>query len=178
MSPQPPTKVCLDVDYRPDCTVTACVGFNEWTDATAVLEKVVRSATPAADYEPGQFARREMPYLIDVLGSLKELPQIIVIDGYVFLDEGKPGLGARLHEALHARAVVVGVAKTRFRGATAAIEVLRGKSKEPLFVDAVGMSREDAVRAVAAMAGPHRVPALLRRADQLARAGGKAKRDP
>lgn len=162
--------VCLDVDYRVDCTVTACVGFRDWTDATAAFEKVMRSDAPPAKYVPGEFARREMPYLLSMLASLAESPAIVVVDGYVSLEDGKPGLGARLHEALGGRIAVVGVAKTRFRGSTAAVEVRRGMSKEPLFVDAIGMPREDAARAVAAMAGPHRIPTLLKRTDRLARA--------
>lgn len=75
-----------------------------------------------------------------------------------------------MHEALEGHAIVVGVAKTRFRG-TAAIEVLRGQSQEPLFVDAIGMQREDAARAIAEMTGPYRIPTLIKRADQLARTG-------
>jgi deoxyribonuclease V len=62
----------------------------------------------------------------------------------------------------------VGVAKTRFQSA-AAVEVLRGRSKRPLFVTAAGLPATDAAAQVAAMHGPTRIPTLVARADQLAR---------
>lgn len=166
-----PPVVCLDVDYRDDSVVAACVGFHEWNDAEAALEIVVRSEGAAAAYEPGQFWRRELPYLLEVIDRLAALPATVIVDGYVWLGEGRPGLGAHLFESLERRAIVVGVAKTRFRGAGGAIAVpvLRGESKEPLFVTAAGMSVDDAARAVAQMAGPYRVPTLLKRVDRLSR---------
>lgn len=165
-----PSKVCLDVGYRADAVVAACVGFHEWTDAEPALEKTVRADGAAAAYEPGQFWRRELPYLLDVLARLDATPATVIVDGYVWLGVSRPGLGAHLYEALERRAAVVGVAKTRFHGADgAAVPVLRGESKEPLFVSAAGMSVDDAARAIAQMAGPHRVPTLLKRVDRLSR---------
>jgi deoxyribonuclease V len=91
-----------------------------------------------------------------------------VVDGYVDLDPGgRPGLGARAHEAL--AIPVIGVAKSAFRTATHAIPVLRGASKRPLFVTSAGIPRADAAELVRLMAGRFRVPDALRRADQLAR---------
>lgn len=165
-----PTLACLDVDYRADCVVAACLGFHDWTDDAPALETVERSRGAAAAYEPGQFWRREMPYLLGVLAQLERLPSTVVVDGYVWLDQGKPGLGAHLFHALEGRVAVIGVAKSRFRGADAAVPVLRGKSKEPLFVGAVGAGVDEAVRAIAQMAGPYRIPALLRRVNRLSRA--------
>lgn len=94
-------------------------------------------------------------------------PDIVVIDGYVWLGDGKPGLGAHLHAAIGG--IVVGVAKTRFVSATDALEVCRGGSQSPLFVSAIGMKVEDAAKRVAQMHGPYRVPTLLKQVDTLAR---------
>jgi deoxyribonuclease V len=165
----PLTKACLDVDYRPGGVVAACVVFDHWTDERPLLEKVLRSATPASPYEPGQFWRREMPYLLAVLRTLAAPPAIAIVDGHVWLGEGAPGLGAHVYDALDGQTAVIGVAKTRFHAATGAVPVLRGKSAAPLFVDAVGMPADEALHAVARMAGPFRVPTLLRRVDRLAR---------
>ena len=120
-------------------------------------------------YRPGQFFLRELPPLRAVLGHVRHLG-LLVIDGYADLDPGgRPGLGAHAHAAFGVP--VIGVAKTRFRGASHAVEVLRGNSSRPLFVTAAGMPRAEAAALVRQMAGPFRLPDALRRADALARAG-------
>ena len=83
--------VCVDVDYREVGAVAACVCFQAWSDDTSVLESVVqiREVEP---YQSGQFYRRELPCILAVLKSLPELPQVIIIDGYVWLGERQPGL--------------------------------------------------------------------------------------
>ncbi len=160
--------VAVDADYREREVVVACVGFRAWTDAAAAVERVVRVPGPPAPYEPGKFYLRELPCLLAGLRALESVPDIVVVDGYVRLARTTPGLGAHLHDALFGKVAVVGVAKTEFRGAPAA-EVLRGESKKPLSVTAIGIALDDAARAVRGMHGPHRVPALLARADRLCR---------
>ena len=84
---------CVDVDYRDVGAVAACVCFQSWSDATSTSETVVQ-IRDVAPYQSGQFYRRELPCLLAVLKSLSELPQVIVIDGYVWLGDRQPGLGA------------------------------------------------------------------------------------
>jgi len=158
--------VCLDVDYRATSVVAACVGFHAWTDAVAAREHVVRSDQPAAPYEPGKFFERELPYLRGALAGFAEPIQLAIVDGYVWLDAGRPGLGAHLHTALVIP--VVGIAKTHFAGADA-IAVTRGESATPLFITAAGIAAETAAAHVVAMHGPFRIPTLIKRADTLAR---------
>lgn len=170
----PPWITCLDVDYRPASSVAAAVSFSQWADATAAHEVVHTAAEPPAEYEPGQFYRRELPHLLAVLALLPAPPRLIVVDGFVWLadqaDGGAgPGLGAHLHAALGAAIPVVGVAKRPYRLANRAAPVLRGESQVPLWVTAVGLSLDEAVAAVASMHGEHRIPTLLRRVDRLAR---------
>jgi deoxyinosine 3'endonuclease (endonuclease V) len=64
---------------------------------------------------------------------------------------------------------VIGVAKSRFRTATHAVPVVRGSAVRPLFVTAAGMPGAEAAELVRRMAGRHRLPDALRRADTLAR---------
>jgi deoxyribonuclease V len=157
---------CVDVDYGTTSVTTACVGFDAWTDAAARLELVVRSEAPAADYRPGAFYQRELPFLEAVLARLPEAG-VVIVDGYVWLGPERAGLGWHLHA--RRGGVVVGVAKTAFPGAEA-IPVLRGGSRRPLFVTAIGELAPDAAAAqVAVMHGEHRIPTLLGRADRLAR---------
>ena len=66
---------------------------------------------------------------------------------------------------------MIGVAKSAFRTATHAVPVLRGTSARPLYVTVAGMPRTDAADLVRRMAGRHRIPDALRRADTLARNG-------
>jgi deoxyribonuclease V len=68
---------------------------------------------------------------------------------------------------------VVGIAKNRFHGLTDATEVFRGGSERPLFVTAEGVDREEVSGRIARMHGDHRIPTLIKRADQLCRLGSK-----
>lgn len=159
----------LDVHYdetRRDATAAAVV-FRCWSDAEPTAEYAARCAD-IQPYAPGQFFQRELPCLLAVLERVQEPLDMIVVDGYVWLGD-QPGLGMHLWEALHKKRPVIGVAKTRFRGA-APLEVVRGKSKTPLFITAVGIDPAEAGKNILAMQGPFRMPALLKRADQLARA--------
>ncbi|AGC48918.1 hypothetical protein MYSTI_07646 [Myxococcus stipitatus DSM 14675] len=159
---------CLDVDYRSEVTVAACVVFRDWTDAAEAAHHVERGP-PAESYEPGQFYRRELPHLLKVLARVPETLEAIVVDGYVWLGEEKPGLGAHLYEALGRAVPVIGVAKTAFHSSNNAVPVLRGQSQRPLFVTAVGLSPTAAAAHIQRMHGDARRPTLLGRVDRLCR---------
>jgi deoxyribonuclease V len=160
---------CLDVDYRPSACAAAAVSFRAFSDALAVHETTYLHPEPPEDYQPGQFYRRELPHLLAVLQRLPAPPELLVIDGFVWLEQDTPGLGAHLHRALGGATPVVGVAKRPYRKATSATAVLRGTSRAPLWVSAVGYEVSLAAAAVAAMHGEHRIPTLLQRVDRLAR---------
>lgn|SRR5215472_14898783 len=167
--PTGPRFCCVDVDYRAGCVVAACVGFGEWTAEKSSLELVVPSRAEPAPYERGRFSRRELPYLLELFSRLPVLPRVILVDGFVWLGPGLPGLGARLHEALNGQVAVVGVAKRPYRGQAEGVPVYRGKSRRPLIVTAVGMALAEAARGVAAMHGQSRIPTFIRCADRLSR---------
>ena len=159
----------LDVDYREPGAVAACVLASGWSDAAPSAELVERVAE-VEPYQPGQFYRRELPCLLAVLDRLPAPPDVVVVDGYVWLGEGRPGLGARLHEALGRAVPVVGVAKTCFQGAAGiAAKVFRGGSRQPLWVTTAGIDPEEAAEQVCAMHGTFRIPTLIKRVDQLCR---------
>jgi deoxyribonuclease V len=161
---------CVDVDYREKGAVAACVLFRSWGDAESAVE-VVETIHHVESYEPGAFYRRELPCLLTVLGRVAEPVHTVVVDGYVWLGESCPGLGAHLFRALEGEVPVVGVAKTRFAGADLAREVVRGESGRPLFVTATGVALEAAAEHIRTMHGPYRIPTLLKRVDQLCRRG-------
>jgi deoxyribonuclease V len=160
---------CVDVDYRGDEAVAACVLFGAWPAEHSAGEHFLH-LTGVAPYQPGQFYRRELPCLLAVLGRVAEPLEAVVIDGYVWLrDEESPGLGAHLYRALGGAVPVVGVAKTRFASARAAAAVRRGDSQKPLYVTAAGLPVDEAARHVQSMHGPHRLPTLLKQVDRLCR---------
>lgn len=156
---------CVDVDYQSTGVTAAAVAFAAWGDTLATIEVVVRSFEAPQPYEPGAFAKRELPYLIGVLARMPKLDAILV-DAYVWLAPDRPGLGKVLHDACGTP--VIGIAKTRFDGATA-LEVVRGDSARPLFVTAVGFDDKLAAEHVRTMPGEFRIPTLIKRADALAR---------
>ena len=125
--------------------------------------------------------RRASPF---TTGSTQPSPQkrsfpwwgsslISLVDGYVWLDGlSGAGLGAHLYQALEGKVAVIGVAKTRFAGAGAAVGVVRGRSTRPLFITAVGMDAQQAAEHVRSMHSPDRILTLLKRVDSLARRAG------
>jgi len=153
----------VDVHYGATRARAGCVVIARWADERAAIERTaeVEGIEP---YVTGELYRRELPALLAVLDGIDA--EIVVIDGYVWIAPGAPGLGARLHEAIGR--TVVGVAKRELVGAPA-LAVVRGESARPLWVSAIGMDTNEAARQVAAMHGAHRLPTLIQRADHLAR---------
>jgi deoxyribonuclease V len=166
------TIACLDVAYRNSEARAACALAESW-QAELPASRYVCDIESVEPYEPGKFYRRELPCLLSVLKLLPAPPDFIVIDGYVWLaSESRPGLGAHLHAALGGKTPVIGIAKTPFVGVDACpsvVQVLRGASKRPLFVTAIGVEPAIAGECVLRMAGKHRIPELLKASDQLSR---------
>jgi deoxyribonuclease V len=169
------TIALVDVHYDGSTAHAACILAQSW-EADSALEAHVLHIGHVEPYEPGSFYRRELPCLLSVLGLLTVRPDVVVIDGYVWLPSPqRAGLGAHLHEALGNSAAVVGIAKTAFAGVqrcVAVAQVFRGRSHRPLYVTAAGMDLELAAQCVHRMADRHRIPELVRKVDRLARAKG------
>ncbi|HJT27676.1 MAG TPA: endonuclease V [Pyrinomonadaceae bacterium] len=86
---------CLDVYYVDPRAAAACVVLSSW-QASEPDECVLRPIDQVMPYEPGAFYRRELPCLEEVLKALRHVPEILVVDGYVWLGQGKKGLSAYL----------------------------------------------------------------------------------
>jgi len=166
-----------DASYRGEKAIAAGILFDGWTaDRPSVkICELIRTAEP---YRPGFFFKRELPCLLEVLDRLRGRFETVIVDGYVWLGpDGKPGLGAHLFEALGRNVVVIGVAKSSFRGSSHAVRVFRGAARRPLYVTAVGIDQEAAARNILMMHGPHRIPALLKMTDRLSRGCAAIARD-
>lgn len=163
--------LALDAAYADGHATVAGVFFTDWEDGDALKTVHKRIEIGPHAYEPGQFYKRELPVLMALLCESPLPVSTIIIDGYVWLNANRdrPGLGARLHEALGNHVPIIGVAKTRFDGDTWSKEVLRGESQAPLFVTSVGVPLIDAAAEIQRMHGAHRMPTLLKQTDSLAR---------
>jgi deoxyribonuclease V len=164
--------LATDVQYSCDAAaVAAGVLFENWDSAVVLHAETVRIGQ-VSPYVPGRFFERELPCLLALVEAFGTRPGAIIVDGYVTLGpERRDGLGAYLFQALNGRIPVVGVAKNRFAGTPAECEVLRGRSKQPLFVTRMGIDAKEARVLVRSMHGAFRVPTMLREADRLCRAG-------
>jgi deoxyribonuclease V len=163
-------KAALDVYYTGNKAWASCVVFESWTDGVPL--KTIRVSLPGVrPYRPGRFFERELPPLLAVLEEAGGQFSRILIDGYVHLNNDRPGLGAHLHRALPKPATVIGVAKNPLAVADRFKPILRGRSTKPLFVSASDDDLDEAAAAVAGMHGPYRIPTLIRLADRIARNG-------
>ena len=162
--------LAIDVDYRANEKAKAAgLLFNDFKDdmPVKIITKIVEGVKP---YEPGQFYKRELPCILALLEELSELPECIIVDGYVHLNDNKKGLGAYLFEALGQKVKVIGVAKNAYNKIADNTRVFRGKSKKPLFVTSIGIDQNKAKEYIQEMAGKFRNPSLLKEADRICRA--------
>lgn len=158
----------LDVQYDASGRARAAlVVCGELAFSTVASEYVV-DISRTVPYESGALFKRELPCLSAVL-ALGPALELLVVDGYATLDPGgRPGLGAHAADAFSLP--VIGVAKTPFRTATHAFQIIRGTATRPLYVTAAGgLDIAEAAQIVSAMAGPHRIPSALTKVDRLAR---------
>lgn len=161
--------LAVDVNYKDDEAFAAGVAFNKWTDDIPVFEITARLKGVNA-YIPGSFYLRELPVILELIKHLNEKPDVIIIDGYVWLgSERKDGLGGYLYKALGGKAAVIGVAKSAFKDMPEELKLCRGKSKRPLYITSAGVVENMAKTFIAQMHGPNRIPELLKRADRLSR---------
>ena len=161
--------VAVDVHYLPSGEAQAAAVVAADVTFCRLLSDRTGQVAEVPPYHSGQFYLRELPPLRAALNGLADVA-LLIVDGYADLDPGgRPGLGARAHAEFGVP--VIGVAKSAFRTATHAVPVLRGTSARPLYVTAAGMPRIEAADLVRRMAGRHRLPDALRRADALARHG-------
>ncbi|UWX62017.1 endonuclease V [Chryseobacterium oranimense] len=162
----------FDTYYYDDHANTVCIAFEDWTSESE--SGIFTEETDiTSGYESGAFYKRELPCILSLLKKidLKE-DDIIIVDGYVTLDDdGKIGLGGYLYEALDRKYAIIGIAKNEFATPDSQRRnVLRGESKTPLFLTAKGADVDEILPKVEQMYGAYRIPALLKKLDQLSRA--------
>lgn len=175
----------LDTAYDGDRLAAAVVVIDP--ESLATTQQATVTGTAAFGYVPGLFAFREMPALLDALGRLDTMPDLLICDGHGIAHPRRFGLAC--HIGVVTGIPAIGVAKTPLaaqyappgerRGAWSPLEVggevagrvLRTQDRvKPVFVSpGHGIGIEAACEHVLRLAPRYRLPETTRRADCLAR---------
>jgi deoxyribonuclease V len=171
-----PIAVC-DIDSdAPGSATAACVVLRSFDSSESLEERVVRlrQAPPGAS----RSSDLELLLLRAALDALVTDVQVVVIRGYVWLGgTTRPGLGARLYQALRESVSVLGIAEARLAdGKPDVLEIARGRNPRPLFVTSVGFPPPVVGKLVRAMHGGGRLPWAMARAAALSGGREPAKR--
>ncbi len=164
----------IDVHYTEvDTTATiATVAGIRFTgiEQNHILSKHKIQVDHVEPYQSGQFYKREMPCILKLLQQISEPYDIIIIDGYVYLDgKSQEGLGKYLYDNLQDKKPVIGIAKNKFHAITDDYAIYRGTSKKPLYVTAIEIATPQALAMVQKLAGNHRLPNVITMVDHLSR---------
>ena len=163
------TIIAVDAAYKEHIAFVAGVVFDQWDDDRPA-DITSKPISGFDKYVPGEFYRRELTGILELLKDYRIKPDHIIVDGYVYLDGvRKAGLGKYLYEALGGKVSVIGVAKAAFKGIPDEFRLYRGQSRKPLYVTSAGVETALAKRWVLTMKGPYRRPDLLRLVDQVCR---------
>lgn len=159
----------MDVHYLEDRAISAGILFDDLESDETLIEKTIE-VKGVQPYESGQFYKRELPCLTELIDSLDQKPDVFIVDSFVYLDaSGKPGLGAYLYDHYERIVPVIGVAKNGFKDNKMSKEVYRGESQKPLYVTSVGIPLDEAGLMIGKMHGGFRFPTLLKKVDALCR---------
>ncbi|WP_410655254.1 endonuclease V [Amycolatopsis sp. lyj-112] len=176
----------LDVAYDEASGLIAAAAVTLDADFRVVEERTVVSEV-SFPYEPGLFAFRELPLLLEALRALEHTPDLLVCDGHGLAHPRRFGLAC--HVGVVTGVPTLGVGKTRFIGEHGEPGRERG-AREPLLDggEVVGMvlrtqdavkpvyvsvghkiSLDNACRQVLRLCPAFRQPETTRHADRLAR---------
>ncbi len=158
--------LAVDVGYQENTALAIGVVFDNWQSPTPkkIYQKQIDNI---ASYQSGNFYQRELPCILALLADVSEKIDVIVIDGYVRLGEQQSaGLGQHLWQTLPTKIPIIGVAKSYFQGTPSDCQIFRGNSKKALFITSIDIPLIEAKQTILSMFGEHRIPYLLKLADQ------------
>jgi len=161
--------LALDTYYYQNKAKTVALEFSNWMDniETKCYFEILENVE---EYKSGEFYKRELPCILSLIDKydLKNY-EAIIIDGFVYLDDnGKLGLGGYLYEKLNKKTPIIGVAKTDFISLINNKQILlRGQSKNPLFITSIGINLNEATEKIKTMSGEYRIPSLLKKLDTI-----------
>jgi deoxyinosine 3'endonuclease (endonuclease V) len=183
-------KIAIDTYYYKDRAKTVGVIFENWEDPDPI-EIISTWSSSFGPYIPGEFYKRELPCIMDLLNQIPDILDydVIILDGLARLPGSiEEGLGLHLEKELDKKypnfrnshptsptmiygPAIMGVAKTKFKGVeedTGTCKVLRGEAKTPLYTNTtwMKMSSAGAAECLKKMHGPYRIPTLLKLLDR------------
>ncbi|MCT4629777.1 endonuclease V [Winogradskyella sp.] len=164
--------LAIDVHYKSTYSKVIGVLF-EWQDKSpqCIVTDVVNDV---ADYESGQFYKRELPCILQLIKQVDlSVIKAIIVDGHVYIDNNKSyGLGGHLWQALHQKVPVIGIAKKAFHNTEkVSTPIYRGQSQNPLYMSCIGMSEQEALNKIQLLHGAYRMPTILKILDQHTKSG-------
>jgi deoxyribonuclease V len=163
-------KLVVDVQYdKAGGALAAAVAFDDWAtfEATKTYTLRIEHVEKAVK---GELDLRELPWLLQLMNANGLQPEVIVFDGFVYLDaQETPGLGQHLHDALGQRTAVIGASKTAMKDTPAQFEVHREEETAPLVVTSAGIDLGAAKARIRAMHGRKRMPTLMKLAARIAK---------
>lgn len=160
--------LAIDVQYKESYAKAVGVLF-DWYDESP-REIITTIVKEVAEYQSGQFYKRELPCILELLKEIDiQNLECIIVDGHVYIDNDKNfGLGGYLYESLGKELPIIGVAKKSFFNTDkVSFPVYRGVSENPLFVSSIGIDVEIAIDNIKNMHGEYRIPSLLKKLDGL-----------
>lgn len=169
--------LCLDTFYNETTGKAFTVGMVFDLSSPDPLEVITSESNTESAYIPGEFYKRELPPILNLLESygwekLVETVDLIIVDGFYDLWDNKPGLGHRLHDWLiQEKGIdleIMGVAKSKPKdGETFATKVIRGQhhTTNPLWTNGSNPSR-DYGKLLYDLPGEYRLPDILTKLDR------------
>lgn len=159
--------LAIDVHYKTTYAKAVGVLF-DWGDESPqrIITDIVNDV---AAYEPGQFYKRELPCILQLLKQVNlNTLEAIIVDGHVFVDNNKTfGLGGHLWRALDEKTPIIGVAKRAFHNTEqVSTPVYRGESNNPLYISSIGIPEEAVLEKIKLLHGDYRIPTILKILDQ------------
>ena len=159
--------LAIDVHYKTTYAKTVGVLFH-WENENP-LRIITDIVNDVADYEPGQFYKRELPCILQLLKQIDiNTIEAIIVDGHVYIDNNKTfGLGGHLWQALDQKIPIIGIAKKAFHNTEqVSIPIYRGQSQNPLYISCIGTSQQEVLAKVQLLHGDYRTPTILKLLDQ------------
>lgn len=161
--------LATDVYYIGNSARAAGILFPNWR-SKQIADRIIKYIAAVEPYQPGQFYKRELPCILELLAEVDDCLDAIVVDGFVTLGvDAQPGMGMYLYKQLNESTPVIGVAKNAFGGTPAESAITRGDSRRPLFISAAGIQLSQAKKLVREMHGENRIPTILKQVDHLCR---------
>lgn len=159
--------LALDVHYKREHAKTVGVLFQ--LPEERLLDIKIAYNTNLEPYIPGQFYKRELPCILELLKQIDLSPiKVIIVDGHCYVSNDKKlGLGGHLYEALERKIPIIGVAKKGYHNTDLVTKpIYRGKSNNPLYLSCIGISKDEALTIINQLHGNYRIPTILKILDQ------------